>query len=248
MVEVRTKMKSRLMLPSFLVLLSLAALFLVAYPALAGEGCGSNWLGSDNNDQDFWVSKNQNLGSSVVALNEPSSKPRIPPDERPQALPSSSGPNMSMPEPSPKPLVAKNETAKNETAQNSSSAALNNSTNASARSPPTPQPLDVGGKWMVKLDNSTDRALDLIIIQDERDIMASGNLITDGAEIPVTGHGSLEDKDLSLKVKTVVREYGNQIDKRYDLDLAVGNGSLSGKYKEYSGDKPAGEGRANAIQ
>jgi hypothetical protein len=64
----------------------------------------------------------------------------------------------------------------------------------------------------------------------------------------VTGHGSLEDKDLSLKVKTVVMEYGNQIDKRYDLDLLVGNSSLSGKYKEYSGEKLAGEGRAYANQ
>jgi len=242
MVEVRTKMKSGLMLLSFIVLFSLAALFLVASPALAGEGCGSNWLGSDNNDQDFWVSNNQNLGSSGSDSDATSSKPRIPPDERTIALPSSSGPNMSMPEPLPKPLDAENETAQN----SGNETALNNSSSASA--PRQPQPLDVEGKWLIKMDNSTDRSLDLILIQNEKSIMASGNLMTDGAEIPVTAHGSLEDKDLSLKVKTVVMEYGNQIDKRYDLELVVGNSSLSGKYKEYSGEKPAGEGRAYASQ
>jgi hypothetical protein len=149
---------------------------------------------------------------------------------------------MSMPEPLPKPLDAENETARD----SGNETALNNSSSASA--PRQPQPLDVEGKWLIKMDNSTDRSLDLILIQNEKSIMASGNLMTDGSEIAVTGHGSLEDKDLSLKVKTVVMEYGNQIDKRYDLELVVGNSSLSGKYKEYSGEKPAGEGRAYASQ
>lgn len=241
-------MKSASILLSFIVLFSLAAL-LLASSALAGEGCGSNWLGSDTNDQDFWVSKNQNLESSSVDLSAVSSKSRIPPDERPQTIPSGSGPNMSMPEPLPKPLAAKNEIV-----QKGNGAALNNTTNtsvltnSSVQAPPQAQELDVSGRWLIKLDNSTDRTIDLILIQNERGIMASGNLMMDGAEIPVTAHGSLEDKDLVLKVKTVVREYGNQIDKRYDLDLVVGNGSLSGKYKEYSGEKPAGEGRAYASQ
>jgi hypothetical protein len=229
MVEVRTKMKSGAILLSFIVLFSLAALFLVASPALAGQGCGSNWLGSDNNDQDFWVSKNQNLGSSGFGQE----------DQGPPAPSSSSEPNMSMPEPLPKPLAAENEGDQNDT-----ETALANNSNTSA--PAEPQPLEVGGKWLIKLDNSTDRALDLIMIQNDKSIMASGNLIADGAEIAVTGHGSLDGGDLSLKVKTVVMEYGNQIDKRYDLDLAVGDGSLSGTYKEYSKEKPDGEGKAYA--
>jgi hypothetical protein len=247
MVEVRTKMKSGSTLLSLLLLLSLAAILLTS-PALSGEGCGSNWLGSDTNDQDFWVSKNQNLGSSSVDISVPSSKPRTPPDERLPTPSSSSGPNMSMPEPLPKPLAAKNETAQkgNEALNNTANASV--SANASVLAPPQPQLLDVSGRWLIKLGNSTDRTLDLIVIQNERGIMASGNLMTDGTEIPVTAHGSLEDKDLYLKVRTVVREYGNQIDKRYDLNLVVGNGSLSGKYKEYSGEKPAGEGRAYASQ
>jgi len=238
-VEVGTKMKSDTMLLSFMVLFGLVALLLAASPASAGQGCGSNWLGSDTNDQDFWVSKNQNLGSIGADLDTASSKPRIPPDERPRTLPTSSGPNMSMPEPLPKPLVAENGTdleSSNETALNGTSA------------PPAPQALDVGGRWLIKLDNSTDRSLDLILIQNEKTIMTSGSLIENGAEIAVTGHGSLQDKDLSLKVKTVVSEWGNQIDKRYDLDLVVENESLSGKYKEYSGEKPAGEGSAYASR
>jgi hypothetical protein len=234
-------MKSDMMLLSFIVLFGLVALLLMASPASAGQGCGSNWLGSDTNDQDFWVSKNQNLGSTSSVLDTASSKPRIPPDERPRTIPSSSGPNMSMPEPLPKPLVAENGTD-----QESSNETALNGTNAGTTLPS--QPPDVGGRWLIKLDNSTDRSLDLILIQTEKSIMTSGSFIANGAEIAMTGHGSLQDKDLTLKVKTVVREYGNQIDKRYDLDLVVENESLSGRYKEYSGEVPSGEGSAYASR
>jgi hypothetical protein len=227
MVEVRTKMKSGAMLLSFIVLFSLAALFLVASPALAGQGCGSNWLGSENNDQDFWVSKNQNLGSSGFDAD----------DKRPPAPPSSSGANMSMPEP----LAAENETD-----QNDNETALANNSNTSA--PAQPQPLEVGGKWLIKLGNSTDRSIELNVFPSGRNIYAGGTLTMDGAVLTVTATGSLDDRDLFLKVKTEVSKWGNQIDKRYDLDLVVGNGSLSGTYKEYSGEKLDGEGKAYASR
>jgi hypothetical protein len=231
MVEVGTKMKSGAMLLSFIVLFSLAALFLVASPALAGQGCGSNWLGSDNNDQDFWVSKNQNLGSSGFGQE----------DQGPPAPPSSSEPNMSMPEPLPEPLAAENETD-----QNDNETALANNSNTSA--PAQPQPLEVGGKWLIKLGNSTDRSIELNLFPSGRNIIAGGTLSMDGAVLTVAGTGSLDDRDLFLKVKTEVSKWGNQIDKRYDLDLAVENGLLSGTYKEYSGEKLDGEGKAYASR
>ncbi len=56
-------MKLKRPMRSAAILLCLVAwLFFLAYPAFAGQGCGSNWLGSDANDKDFWVSKNQNKG------------------------------------------------------------------------------------------------------------------------------------------------------------------------------------------
>jgi len=42
----------------------IALLFLITYPALAGQGCGTNWMGDTSTDKDFWVSKNQNQGIS----------------------------------------------------------------------------------------------------------------------------------------------------------------------------------------
>jgi len=42
----------------------IALLFLITYPALAGQGCGTNWMGDTSIDKDFWVSKNQNQGIS----------------------------------------------------------------------------------------------------------------------------------------------------------------------------------------
>jgi len=48
----------------FKIILLLASLLLfLSHPALSGVGCGTNWLGSDVNDPDFYVSKNQNLGA-----------------------------------------------------------------------------------------------------------------------------------------------------------------------------------------
>ena len=49
-----------------LALLAALALSLL-HPALAGVGCGSNWMGDTSGDTDFWVSKNQNLGTSGLA-------------------------------------------------------------------------------------------------------------------------------------------------------------------------------------
>jgi hypothetical protein len=57
------------------ILLLLAALMLplcLSHPALSGQGCGTNWLGSDSNDPDFYVSKNQNLGADS-GMAEPTS-------------------------------------------------------------------------------------------------------------------------------------------------------------------------------
>ena len=50
--------------PSVSLFCIIALLFLITYPALAGQGCGTNWMGDTSIDKDFWVSKNQNQGIS----------------------------------------------------------------------------------------------------------------------------------------------------------------------------------------
>ena len=52
----------------FLALL-MALLFLLSPVALAGQGCGTNWMGDTTGDTDFYVSKNQNQASTGVSSN-----------------------------------------------------------------------------------------------------------------------------------------------------------------------------------
>ncbi len=54
-------MRKRSSLSLALLLCLLAHLFL-SLPALAGTGCGTNWMGDTTGDTDFYVSKNQNKG------------------------------------------------------------------------------------------------------------------------------------------------------------------------------------------
>jgi hypothetical protein len=60
MVEVLRKMKPKV--PAVSLFCIIALLFLITYPALAGQGCGTNWMGDTSTDKDFWVSKNQKQG------------------------------------------------------------------------------------------------------------------------------------------------------------------------------------------
>jgi hypothetical protein len=62
MVEVLRKMKPKV--PAVSLFCIIALLFLITYPALAGQGCGTNWMGDTSTDKDFWVSKNQKQGIS----------------------------------------------------------------------------------------------------------------------------------------------------------------------------------------
>jgi len=41
-----------------------AMLYALSTVAFAGSGCGTNWMGDTSGDTDFYVSKNQNLGTS----------------------------------------------------------------------------------------------------------------------------------------------------------------------------------------
>jgi hypothetical protein len=411
-VEVQERMKLKRSIRSAAIILCLTAwLFSMAYPALAGQGCGSNWLGSDVNDKDFWVSQNQNKGvsspgmsasantvgtanagtaaartanigsvnggqSSLIQdlkpdksgpqmagasitwtanatdaqkallykflLKGPStgnqvvektgwtednswtwntnasdlgesqvevrvrsdkylgsdangfeesksakytittkdieevtppapvesnphpksrtadslstkSKPRLAPDERARApAVNSNGPNMSMPDPTPKTLVKAEDTTIEES-NGEEAATATESEFPEAEAPfesesSEPGALDMGGKWTIKFPG-LGSSLELVLIQTGERVMGSGTLSEDKTKIPVTASGSVSRNRIELDAKTVVGDYVNKIDKSYNIKLAKsGDGSFSGSYEAYEGEKFKGEGNATAIR
>jgi hypothetical protein len=218
---------------------------------LAACNGGPNWLGNDavGNDPDFSVRAHE-LGSSVtpspdlaVPVKTSTSKPRIAPDERGPIQPSSSGLNMSMPDPSPKPLV------KQETNNNSNQTLDQTGNQSSVLALQEAKPLDLSGKWAVKFSDNTSSSLDLILLSAGADkIMGSGTLVEDGTRIPVTASGTITGQEVTLTSKTVVGDYVNKIDREYDLDLVMTNNILSGAYVLKSANKFLGKGNATAVK
>jgi hypothetical protein len=400
-------MKLKRSIRSVAVILCLMAwLFSMAYPALAGQGCGSNWLGSDVNDKDFWVSNNQNkgvsspsmstpaatvgtatvgttvatatagtanigsvnsgqpsriqdlnpdkagpqmagtsitwtanatdskdgllykfllkgpstegqtlektgwiaknawtwnttpsdvgenqvevrvrsekyLGSDANGFNESKSakyvittkdveevaapapvdanphpesrtadamdiknKPRLAPDERPRAPAANpNGPNMSMPDPTPKPLTSTDDTKAGDTSDEEAITEYPEVEATVESESSESNVLDMGGKWTIKF-----AGLGSSLETGER-IMGSGTLNEGQTKIPVTASGSASRNRIELDAKTVVGDYVNQIDKSYNIKLAKSDdGSYSGSYEAYNGEKFISEGNATAVR
>jgi hypothetical protein len=215
----------------------------------ASKDCGTNWLGNDavGNDPDFSVSAHE-LGSLVtpspdlaIPIKTPTAKPRVAPDERGPIQPVSSGPNMSMPDSSPKPLVNTN---------GNSNQTFNQTGNQSSSQPQTEaKPVDLSGKWSVKFNDNANRSLDLNLWSSgETGIMGYGTLTEDGVKISATAKGTVADQNLKLTSKTIVGDYVNQIDREYDLDLFMANNAISGTYVLKSGGKFLGKGNATAVK
>lgn len=156
-----------------------------------------------------------------------------------------SGPNMNMPSPNPKPLV----TPGNNSSQANSSTTTNQSS-AGVQTQPVVRLLDVSGKWSVRFNESSNRTLDLILFQSTSPdrIMGSGTLVEESSKIPLIASGSVTEKELSLTAKTVISEYGNKIDRQFDLKLLIMNNTLSGTYLIKSSGKVLGKGNATAAR
>jgi len=214
----------------------------------AGCNGGPNWLGNDavGNDPDFSVRAHE-LGTVTpspdlaVPTKHITTKPRTAPDERGPILSQSTGPNMSMPDPSPKTLVNEN---------NSSNKTLDLTGNiSSGQAQPKAKSIDMSGKWTVKFLDSTSKSLDLILLSAGSDrIMGSGTLVEDGTKIPATASGTLAGQEVTIITKTVVGDYVNKIDREYDLDLFMENDTLSGAYVLKSGGKFLSKGNATAVK
>jgi hypothetical protein len=228
-----------------IVSMLLLMIFIIYFPIQAYSQCqgGVNPLYDEAvmPDQDFYVSSMQQKANSQSAVNMDVSatKPRIPPDERPIVASGSSGPNMSMPDSSPKPLVKPNTTANNQTSNASASL---------AQAQPEIMLIEVSDKWSVKFNDSTNRSLDLILFTNQERVMGSGTLVEDGTKIPLTASGSVSAKELTLTAKTVIGDYVNQIDRQFDLDLLMVNSTLSGTYLLKSAGKFLGKGNATMAK
>lgn len=167
------------------------------------------------------------------------SKQRISPDERKkQTNTDITGPNMNMPDPSPKTQTTA------ETVQTTTQATPPVATYAENAEPKV---MEVDGKWSVRLVNAAS-SMDLILIQTGKSISGWGNLEEKNTKLPLIATGSVSDNSINLDVKTVVGEYVNKIDKRFKLDLVKVDRVVSGSYEEYSGEDMTGTGNATASR
>jgi hypothetical protein len=203
-----------------ILLLLIVLLTFLPINAIAGRGCGTNWLGDDTNDPDFWVSRNQNLGASTLETSTISSNS----NDHTQPMPNPSALSASMPAPNSKP-----QNPDTTTNGNVQVAAPSN------KDSPKPELPDLNGKWSTEFDGVGGMSMELRVIQTGKTIMGYGTLKEGSDKLQLTASGSLENNDLNLDVKTVLGDFVNKIDKRYKLDLMLDNKTLSGSYDEYSG-------------
>jgi len=166
------------------------------------------------------------------------SKPRVSPDERTKVTSTEIiGPNMNMPDPSPKDQTTAG------TVQSATQATPPVVTYAETES----KVMEVDGKWSVRLVDAAS-SMDLILIQTGKSISGWGNLEEKNTKLPLIATGSVSDNSINLDVKTVVGEYVNKIDKRFKLDLVKVDRVVSGSYEAYSGEDLTGKGNATASR
>jgi len=164
-----------------------------------------------------------------------SNRPRVAPDERTRAVPTVSGPNMQMPDPSPKPLAQSTTQVVVETGQVGTESQ-------------GPEIMEVEGKWTVRLDNTGTTLNPLTLIQTEKSVMGMGTLNEQNTKLQVSAKGSVSKNTMSLDIWTIVAEYGNKIDKHIELELVKVDRVISGSYEMYSGEDLIGKGNATATR
>jgi|GEM_PF-2100513 hypothetical protein len=192
-----------------------------------------------------------------ISLDDKDSKPRVPPDERLPLNPTNANPvNMSMPDPTPikntqiKQVQGSGDSASDDQVSRQADDSLDDQPVRQAEQKKVtkakPKAVDFSGKWSVKM-NKEKSVLNLILIQTGSTIMGSGSLVSDGSSIPVTASGSTDGSDISLKVKTVIGDYVNKVDKQFMLDMTMQGKKLSGNYEAYDGEDLASEGIATCM-
>jgi len=161
-------------------------------------------------------------------------------DEGVIAQPSMPVPDMDM----PRPVVTTPATGLTDQKSNQQS------TNENNKNPATNEDSDaVSGKWAIRFEELNDRSLDLTLWSSGKDnIMGFGTLTKNGAEISMTASGSQRDNELVMVVKSAQAELGSPNYSQYDLDMFVGNSTLSGTYILSSGTETSVSGNATATK
>lgn len=167
------------------------------------------------------------------------SKTKLAPDERGSAQTANddiSGPNMKMPDPSPK-----------VTAQSSTESPQEVQQAETYNEPSEREVMQVDGKWTVRFDDASS-SMDLILIQTGERVSGWGNLNEQNTKLPLIATGTASENSMNLDVKTVVGEYVNKIDKRFQLNLVKLDRTICGNYQAYSGEDLTGKGNATASR
>jgi len=179
---------------------------------------------------------NSTLASETSDSTE--TKPRYAPDEKRSTITDDiSGPNMRMPDTKPIPLV---QSGSAESTQQIQPVVTN-------PEPAEPEVMEVDGKWNVKLED-VGSAMDLILIQTGKSVTGMGSLYDQNEKLSLIVTGTVSADSMALNAKTVVSEYGNKIDKRFNLDLVKGDRVISGSYEAFSGEDLTGNGKATASR
>lgn len=166
-------------------------------------------------------------------------KTKLAPDERSSTNTANddiSGPNMKMPDPSPK-----------ATAESSTESPQEVQQAETYNEPSEREVMQVDGKWTVRLDGASS-SMDLILIQTGERVSGWGNLNEQNTKLPLIATGTASANSMSLDVKTVVGEYVNKIDKRFQLNLVKSDRTISGNYQAYSGEELTRIGNATASR
>ena len=163
--------------------------------------------------------------------------------------PKVSPPNMDMPSPTPKPL-GKQISKSNQTLTNTSNASSNQTqTTQAIQIEQEAKPMNVNGKWSIKLDDGTNGSLDLNLWSSSGNrIMGYGTLAEASARNYVTASGSVGEEDLKLTVKLATSDLANLKNKECNLDLFMTNDTLSGTYVMISRGQFLSRGNATATK
>jgi len=107
---------------------------------------------------------------------------------------------------------------------------------------------DVSGKWAIRLNDSSSRYLDVILIQSGGKLQGYGSLVDQSIKSPLTATGLLSGDGLSLEAKLTQVLERNGPDKKYVIDLKQGTGAFSGVYEEHVGDSLVEKGTVTASR
>lgn len=213
---------------------SKAQSYVVAAVSVASNSTSNNASASVSNAVSNTASSAVDFHPESKTSEPISNRPRVAPDERSVAPSSSSGPNMQMPDPTPKATTeAVAETAAAMPVQ---------------VEPQEPETMDVEGKWTIKLENEGATLNPFTLIQTGESVMGMGTLNEQNTKLQVSAKGSVTRNTMSLEVQTIVSEYGNKIDKQIELELVKVDRVVSGSYEMYLNEDLIGRGNATASR